>query len=257
MTQQYSPLSGWLIAGGMTLMLTSITMTHSVYTSGHDPQAEKWFDQLIWLPFLIATSATLAAVVIRPSCRPNRAQLPIDSAISITQYSATSAGIILLYTGINIGFLCFSGFAETAEDIAMFLNLHFVGALLFVFSCFFWASKLFVETKPFQVRPTDNALFSNIRKVDGGKTFFFARLASLTIITTVTVVLLSGLIKVFARLVDFSPNIIAAINLIHGAATLVLLLLIPVHTFLAGILSWTFRKSHNLLSVSPALRQGN
>ncbi|MCJ8302488.1 MAG: hypothetical protein MJH13_07165, partial [Shewanella sp.] len=137
-------------------MLTSITMTHSVYTSRLEPQTEKWFDQLIWLPFLIATSATLAAVVIRPSCSQNRAHLPIHSAINITQYSATSAGTILLYTGINIGFLCFPGFAETAEDVAMFLNLHFVGALLFVFSCFFWASKLFVETKPFQVIPTDN-----------------------------------------------------------------------------------------------------
>ena len=233
MKQQSSHLLGWLIAGGVTLMLTGTAITSSAYTGQHEQKTYILFNDLIWLPFLIATSATFAAVIISPLCSTWSDRISIDSPPKLTQWTTTSGGVILLYTGINIGFLCFPRFAESTENLVMFFNLHFVGALLFIFGCIFWASNLFVETR------------SPHKKQAQASTHYcyFTRLASLTIITTVAAVLLSGFIKVFSRLVDFSPNIIDSINLIHGAATLVLLLLIPVHVFLSSLLSQTLNKS--------------
>ncbi len=257
MEKQSSSLLGWLTAGIITLLLIAIAVTTSTYVGDSGKHTYLLFDKLAWVPFLIAATAALAAVLIR---RPGDKiigdkVLRHDGVARLTHWSAAAGCMILLYSGVTLGFLFVPRFAEDAQEVAMMFNLHFVGALLFVFGCILWISNQFVDSKRRKTHLPDDSIPTEIRHsivhylhlagltkehVEAPKYHHSGRLAGLVIIITAAAMIISGFIKVFARIIDIAPTIMEAANLIHGAATLVFLLLIPVHAFLGGLAPWAW-----------------
>ncbi|ABV85587.1 cytochrome b/b6 domain-containing protein [Shewanella pealeana] len=257
MAKQSNNLLGWLLGAGVAFILCAISVAVSSYHGEQGRETVMLFDSLAYLPILVfAVSLFTASKLHRPGDRIEGDKvLRHDGIARLTHWTAAFGCLLLLITGIALGFLFIPRFVVDATATAMMFNLHFVGALFFVFGCGLWASNQLVEPRRFSTHLPDESLWIELKKsvlhythmlgmtkthVEAPKYHHSGRLAGLVIMASSFVVILSGFGKLLARGLDLNPSIAELINLSHGWSALALLLLIPVHALLGGVAPWAW-----------------
>ncbi|ABV37177.1 hypothetical protein Ssed_2570 [Shewanella sediminis HAW-EB3] len=257
MRKQPNNLLGWLLGTGVALLLCVISVAVSSYHGEQGRETVLLFDSLPYLPiFVFAVTLLTASKLRRPGDRIEGDRvLRHDGIARLTHWTTAFGCLLLLATGIALGFLFIPRFVVDATATAIMFNLHFVGVLFFVFGCGLWATNQLVEPRRLGTHLPDESVWVELKKsvlhythmlgmtkihVEAPKYHHSGRLAGLVIIASSSVVILSGFGKLLARSADLNPGIAELINLSHGWAALALLLLIPVHAFLGGIAPWAW-----------------
>lgn len=258
-------LFGWLLGGGTALLLCAIALVSSGYSGDGSRDAILYFDELAFIPFITLGAAWFVAAYVRRV--PDRIEgdqvLRHDGVARITHWTAAFGCMLLLATGIGLGFLFLPRLVTEASDTAVLFNLHFVGALFFIFGCGLWAANQVLNPKRFQTHLPDESLPIEVKKsvlhythmagltkqhIDAPKYHHSGRLAGLIIMVTAFVVILSGFAKLLLRGADVSAELALVINLSHDLSSLMMLLLIPVHAFLGGVAPWAWNTLRGMFS---------
>ncbi|WP_417348585.1 cytochrome b/b6 domain-containing protein [Ferrimonas sp.] len=257
MNMEPKNLFGWLLAGGIVLLLCAIAVAVSSYGGSQGSDAPLFFDSLSYfLLFVVACALICSAKLSRPGDRikGNRV-LRHDGVARLTHWTTAMGCLILLATGVGLGFLEFPRLVVSADDTALMFNLHYIGALYFLFGCSLWAANQLVDPDRLRSHLPDEPLWVEIKKsvlhyahmmgltptaVPAPKYHHSGRLAGLVIIGASFVVIVSGGGKIVARGLELDLLIIKVVNLGHDWAALLLLLLIPIHAFLGGIAPWAW-----------------
>ncbi len=258
MHPKQSSLLVWLFGGALAFSLSATAVIAARYVGDGSRQAIVLFDHLPWLLALISAVALIAAALVR---RPGDQiegdrVLRHDGVARLTHWTTAFGCLVLLYTGIKLGFLFVPRSTLDAGETAVMFNLHFVGALFFLFGTLMWLANQFVDRRRARGHLPDESLIEETRKsvvhylhmaglskehIEAPKYHQSGRLAGLVIIATTAVIILSGFGKLLARGLELSPAITQAINLSHDYATLLMLMLIPVHALLAGLAPWAWK----------------
>ncbi|MCL1050650.1 cytochrome b/b6 domain-containing protein [Shewanella abyssi] len=250
-------LFGWLLGAGLALLLCTIAVVSSQYSGDSSRDIVLYFDELAYFPLIVLAIAFVVASKLRRSGDRIEGEqvLRHDGIARITHWTTAFGCLLLMATGVALGFLFVPRMVTDASATAVLFNLHFVGALFFLFGSCLWAANQIVDRKRMQTHLPDESLVQEIKKsvlhythmagltkkhIEAPKYHHSGRLAGLIIIATSLVIILSGFAKLAVRGIDVSPTIATIINLSHDGATLVMLMLIPVHAFLGGVAPWAW-----------------
>ncbi|SDI80523.1 formate dehydrogenase subunit gamma [Ferrimonas sediminum] len=257
MNNQSNNFLGWLLGFGIALLLCAIAIVVSSYRGEQGSNAILFFDSLSYfLLFVTAGGVFCSAKLRRTGDRLEQDRvLRHDGVARLTHWTSAFGCVLLLVTGVVLGFLWFPRLVTSAGATALMFNLHFIGALYFLFGCSLWACNQLVDTHRLRSHLPDESLWIEVKKsflhythmlgltpnhIPAPKYHHSGRLAGLVIIVTSLVVIVSGFGKLVARGVDLDPVIIEMISFGHGWAALVMLLLIPVHALLGGVAPWAW-----------------
>ena len=162
------------------------------------------------------------------------------------EHWGTALGIIMLIvSGILLGFLFIPSQVDLLADAVWMLNLHFIGIVVTLFTGFFWAGDFMVSRRY-------SSLFPNLKDIFGGffgkymlrrkwdvetKYLSSQKAAFLAWVVLGAVVLATGGIKLAWRVWPIQPDVLQWSTVIHDWASLLFILLLIVHILLVLSLS--------------------
>lgn len=256
---------GYVAGATLALILCAVAVAASKYQGGPSRGSLLLFDYLGLLPVLAAfTGLFFSSVVDRPGDRiEGNKVLKHDGVARITHWTTAFGCVLLIVTGVLLGFLFVPRMVTGAEATAMLFNLHFVGALFFMFGCSFWVGNQIADLKRARQHLPDEPIGVEVKKaithylhtfglskkhVEGPKYHHSGRLAGLVIIASSVGIVVTGLGKLSARAFDLSPWLAKAFNLGHDYLTLIFIVLIPMHAFLGALAPWAWKNGKAMIT---------
>jgi len=178
-----------------------------------------------------------------------------DETMFFQHWSHAIATLLLIGTGICLGLLFLPRFLTNSQDIGFVINLHFIGASLFLFTVFFHVTKNILTGEIEENMPKAHdipeaiahykAMLGFGKQPDEGKYLASERLSYPAWGVIVAGIILSGLIKVSAYIWDMPEGLMALGTLIHGLCTFGIMGLLIVHVIAGALIppSWPLIKS--------------
>ncbi len=117
------------------------------------------FDTLSWLLFVAAFTGILGGAItqrIDPYIENDRVWRH-DFAAKFSHWTHAGGCVLLLISGVGLGFFFLP---RLLPDAARLMDLHFLGALFFVFGGFFWATNTILSPYRFKEHMLIAALLS-------------------------------------------------------------------------------------------------
>lgn len=185
----------------------------------------------------------------------NNKVLRHDETMFFQHWSHAIATLILLGSGITLGFLIFPRLISSVENVGFVLNLHFIAANLFLFTVFFHVTRNILtgeikDNMPAKGDISDGighymAMFGLKDPPEEGKYLASERLSYPMWGVFVGAIILSGLTKVAAYAWSLPEGLMLTMKWVHGISTVGMLLLLVVHIFLSAIIppSWPMIRS--------------
>lgn len=212
------------------------------------------FDNLWWVLFMVAFCGLLLGAYwqrIDPSIEGSRV-LRHDSAARLSHWTHAIGCTILLLSAVMMGFFFFPRLAQGPAGAAQWMDLHFLGALLYIFGGMFWFANTIISPWRFREHMPDKGSLAEglthyahifgltdktVRpaKYDGSE-----RLAFVPIVFFAALLMLSGFIKLSARFMDISTGMLLVMTWIHDASALIMLVLFFFHVLLAAVVPWSW-----------------
>ncbi len=212
------------------------------------------FDTLSWLLFVAAFTGILGGAItqrIDPYIENDRVWRH-DFAAKFSHWTHAGGCVLLLISGVGLGFFFLPRLLPDAAGAARLLDLHFLGALFFVFGGFFWTANTILSPYRFKEHmPDRGSLIEGIThyayifkltsnrvhpyKYDGSE-----RLAFVPIVLTAALLILTGFIKILARMTAVSTGLLSSASWIHDASALFMLILFFFHVLLAAVVPWSW-----------------
>ncbi|MHB1136964.1 MAG: cytochrome b/b6 domain-containing protein [Coriobacteriia bacterium] len=218
------------------------------------------FDSAWWLVFLAPLLGVLAAAFTRrqdPRIDGDRV-LRHDGAARLEHWTHGLGTALLLATGIALGFLFLPRLVRDTDSVWLTMNLHFVGVVVFLFGTFYYAANTLISAYRFREHlPTGNAISFTVQhygKLLGVKKFtmppedkYFEseKMAYVLAILASVGVILSGIVKVLAHIMDIPGWLAGIATPVHGVSTIAMLLFFLAHVFFSSVLpmSWPVLRS--------------
>ncbi len=219
-------------------------------------QESLWFDSLwpvlVAMPFL----GLLAAAVSKrsgPVIRKGKV-LRHDGPARLAHWTHALGTVFLIVSGIILGSRFTPAFVTDSGNTALWLNVHFVFAVVFLFGTFYWLGNTIISKHRFREHlPHKNAISSTLNhygallKIKGAKMpeeekyFESERLAFLMALGGAALMVVTGIIKALAHLVDLPGEFMNVVTWAHdiGAALMVLFLL--AHIFFGALLPFAWK----------------
>ncbi len=216
------------------------------------------FESAVWaIPIAILFGILLGSFAKRkvvPSIK-NGKVLRHDETMFFQHWANAFATLILIGTGIALGFLIFPRFVTEPQNIGFVMNLHFIGACLFLFVIFFHVTKniLSGEIKENMPKAHDipnainhyKAKFGFGKQPVEGKYLASERLSYPAWGVVIALIILTGLTKVSAYIWNMPEGLMAAATFLHGLATILIIFLLIIHVIAGAIIppSWPLLRS--------------
>lgn len=216
------------------------------------------FESYVWLIpvaiFLGILIGSFTKMKEKPSIE-NGEILRHDETIFFQHWSNALATLLLIGTGISLGLLFLPRFVSESQTIGFMINLHFIGASLFLFVVFFHVTKNVLSGEIKENMPAVHdfpdaighykAMFGFGKKPHEGKYLASERLSYPAWGVIVGGIILTGLIKVSAYIWDTPEILMAATTFLHGLFTFGMIALLIVHVIAGALLppSWPLLKS--------------
>lgn len=214
-------------------------------------QEELWFNAfwplLIAMPFL----GILAAAVSKrtdPVIRKGKV-LRHDGPARLAHWTHAVGTVFLLISGVVLGSRYTPSFVTDSNNTAVWFNVHFVFAAIFLFGTFYWLANTIISRHRFREHlPHKNAISSTLNhygallKIKGAKMpeeekyFESERLAFLAALGGAGLMVVTGLIKAVAHLVDLPGTFMNIVTWVHDIGGGLMLLFLLAHLFFGSII---------------------
>lgn len=224
-------------------------------------QETLWFDAFPWLLFVMPFVGLLVAGLSKrkdPVIKGDKV-LRHDMPARVSHWTHAIGTTLLLISGIIMGLRFTPSFVNNSEGTAFWMNIHFVFAMLFLFGTFYWLGNTLISRYRFREHlPTKNAVSYTVqhyghllgikkyKSIPPEKKYFESeRVAFILALVATVVVLLSGVFKALAHVVNLPEAFMNASTWIHDISCVAMLLFFVAHVFFAAIapFSWTTLKS--------------
>lgn len=173
-----------------------------------------------------------------------------DETAFLIHWSHATSTLLLLITGVYLGFLFIPRFVSAPEMVGFILNLHFVAVLIFMFSVSMHVTDVLMGGKLKEHMPGSHdfhdaiahyaAKFGIGQKPREGKFLASERLSYPLWIVSVGVVLLSGLVKVAAHIWDLPSGVMGITTLLHDFGALLVGLNLVAHVVMSSVMPWSW-----------------
>jgi len=212
------------------------------------------FDNLWWLLFMAGFAGLVAGGFkkrIDPHIDGDRV-LRHDSAAKLSHWTHAVGCTLLLATGAALGFFFFPRLLPGVEGAALLMDIHFIGALLFIFGGFYWLANTIISPWRFtEHMPDSGSLMEGIihyahifgltgKKVRPAKYDGSERLAFVPIVLFAALLIITGFIKLSARFMAVPTGLLSTMTWLHDASALVMLVLFFFHVLLAAVVPWSW-----------------
>ena len=213
------------------------------------------FDHYWWIIFLTIFLALLYSAYTRrkdPHCVGSKV-LRHDLAARISHWFNAVGILILIFSGVALGFLMFPRLVKGTEGAALMFNLHFVGAVLFLFGAVYWVGNTFLaperleEHSPYEGSLKDAVIhyahMAGLTKKEGGPTGKYEaseRLAFIPLTLLALTMGLSGIIKMSAHIWHVPTGLTTFATVTHDWSTIILVVLLVFHIILAAVVPWAW-----------------
>lgn len=218
-------------------------------------QGELWFNQFIWLIFIMPFVGLLAAGLSKredPAIEGDRV-LRHDKPARFSHWTHAIGTLFLLLSGIILGTRFTPSFV--AEDgAAAWFNVHFVFALFFLFGTFYWLGNTLISRYRFREHlPKKYAVkyiinhYGSMLGIKGlkmpaeEKYFESERVAFIVALIATIGVLTTGLVKVLAHLVNVSEGFMNVITWGHDISAALMLLFFLAHIFFGALAPFAWK----------------
>ena len=213
------------------------------------------FDHYWWILFLTIFLALLySAYTYRkdPHCVGDKV-LRHDLAARISHWFNAGGMLVLIFSGFGLGFLMFPRHVAGTEGAALMFNLHFIGAVLFLFGAVYWVGNTFLAPKRFDehmpylgsikdavIHYARMAGITNKGERPPGKYDASERLAFVPLTLLALFMGLTGIIKVSAHVWHLPKGLVTFATFTHDWSTIVLVILLVFHVILAAVVPWAW-----------------
>jgi formate dehydrogenase subunit gamma len=247
-----------LVSAGLALVFV-LGLAYAV-RSAQQEGAELLFDSAWWFVFGAPFAGIFAAGLTRrqdPRIEGERV-LRHDGAAILEHWTHGIGTAFLLASGIALGLLFVPRLVGSGVPVWAAMNIHFVAVVLFLFGTFYYGANTVLNWNRFAEHlPTKNAFsytvqhyghLLGVKKYEmppEDKYFESEKMAYILALVSTVFIILTGLVKALAHLVDLPGGLVGAATLIHDISTVAMLAFFLAHVFFAAILpnSWPVLKS--------------
>ena len=212
------------------------------------------FDNLWWIIFMAAFCGLMLGACwqrVDPYIKGQRVWRH-DGAARLSHWTHAAGCTLLLNSGVALGFFFIPRQVVGPAGASQMMDLHFLGALLFVFGGFFWLTNTIVSPWRFREHmPDKGSLVEGIThyahifgltkktvrpaKYDGSE-----RLAFVPIVVFAALLILTGFIKLSPRFMGMPTGLLSFMTWIHDLSALMMLVLFFFHVLLAAVVPWSW-----------------
>lgn len=222
-----------------------------------------WFDLAPWLIALAPFAGLFAAAFAKrkdPAIVGDRVYRH-DPPARISHWTHALGVAVCLVSGIILGLRFTPAFVEDGPAAVVWMNVHFVAAVSFLFGTFFYLGNTIISRHRFKEHlPSRDAVvttihhygrklgFKNLTPVEEDKYFESEKIAYLMALGCSVLLVLSGLVKALAHVFLTLPD--AFMNVItwtHDLAAVLMLLFFLAHVFFAAIAPMAWRTFPSML----------
>lgn len=218
------------------------------------------FDKGWWLVALAPFAGVFAAGLTKrrdPVVEGDKV-LRHDGPAILEHWTHGIGTLVLLVSGISLGFLFVPGLVGSGVPTWTAMNVHFVAVVVFLFGTFYYGANTVLSWKRFgEHLPTKNAFkftvqhyghLLGVKKYEmppEDKYFESEKMAYLLALVTTITVIVTGLFKAAAHVLDLPGGLMGVVTPIHDIATVGLLAFFLAHVFFVAILpnSWPVLRS--------------
>jgi formate dehydrogenase subunit gamma len=218
------------------------------------------FDSVTWLVWLAPFAGVLAAGVTRrrdPVVEGDRV-LRHDGAAILEHWTHGIGTAVLLVSGILLGLWFLPALVGSGEPVWAVMNVHFGAVVVFLFGTFYYGANTILAKRRFREHlPTKNAVdytkrhyglllgFKKLTMPPERKYFESEKMAYILALASTVLIILTGLLKVAAHVMDVPAAVMAIATPAHDAATIAMLAFFVAHVFFAAVLpmSWPVLRS--------------
>ncbi len=212
------------------------------------------FDNLWWVIFMAAFCGLMLGAYwqrVDPFIKGQRVWRH-DGAARLSHWTHAAGCTLLLISGVALGFFFIPRLVAGTAGASQMMDLHFLGALLFVFGGFFWLSNTILAPWRFREHmPDKGSLVEGIthyahifgltsKKVRPAKYDGSERLAFVPIVLFAALLILTGFIKLAPRFIGVPTSLLSAMTWLHDVSALMMLVLFFFHVLLAAVVPWSW-----------------
>lgn len=222
-----------------------------------------WFDQFPWIIALAPFGGLLLSAVVRrrnPAVAGNRVYRH-DPPARVSHWTHALGVAFCLISGIVLGLRFTPAFVADGPAAIIWMNVHFVAAVSFLFGTFFYVGNTVVSRYRFKEHlPTRRAVTYTVRhygRLIGIKSltmppedkyFESEKVAYVMALACSFLLVVSGLVKVLAHVVLTLPDtFMNVLTWTHDIAAVLMLLFFVAHVFFAAIAPFSWKTFPSML----------
>jgi formate dehydrogenase subunit gamma len=160
------------------------------------------------------------------------------------------ATLLLLVTGVHLGFLLVPRLVQRPESVGLMLNLHFVGVVMFLFGIAYYLTddlltggikEHWPEPGDFRAAVADYmAKFGGGRAPEEGKYLASEKLSYPLWVLVVGGVIVTGAVKVAAHVWSLPGALMGPVTFLHDLAAFGVMASLVIHIVAAAVLPWSW-----------------
>jgi len=173
-----------------------------------------------------------------------------DETAFLIHWGHALSCLVLLITGVYLGFLFIPRLVNTPQMVGFMLNLHFIGVLVFMFSVTMHVTDVLVSGKLKDHMPAAHDLGDAIAHYAAklglatpkkeGKYLASERLSYPLWVLSVGLIILTGIIKVAAHYWNLPETLMGVTTFLHDVAAILVLINLVAHIVLSSIVPWSW-----------------
>ena len=216
-----------------------------------------WFDQLPWLVALAPFAGFFCAALVKrrdPMIAGDRVYRH-DPPARVSHWTHALGVAVCLISGIVLGLRFTPAFVTDGPEAVLWMNVHFVAAVSFLFGTFFYLGNTVLSSHRFKEHlPTRDAVvttihhygrklgFKKLSPVEEDKYFESEKIAYLMALGCSVLLVVSGLVKALAHVVLTLPDpFMNVITWTHDVAAALMLLFFLAHVFFAAVVPFSWK----------------
>lgn len=221
---------------------------------------ELLFNSATWLVWLAPFLGVFAAGFTKrrdPVIEGDRV-LRHDMAARVEHWTHGIGTAVLLISGIALGVSFVPALVASGEPVWVTMNIHFAAVVVFLFGTFYYGSNTILATKRFKEHlPTKDAVeytkrhyglllgFKKFTMPPERKYFESEKMAYLLALAATGAIVITGLLKVAAHVINMPPVVMTVVTPAHDIATIAMLAFFVAHIFFAAVIpsSWPVLRS--------------